>query len=288
MNLLERVLILLRANLDSVVEKSDDPEKVLRQLQLDMRNQLVQVKTQVATAIAASHKLRTRSKEKVAEAETWLHKAEQAIQQNNDDAARSALTRYNDILKQAQRYQQQQKEQEHLVATMRDALRQLEAKIAEVETTIELLVARKRNALIQQRVLEALNKTGSQQNRERASRAQEAVMEAEARARALADLHRRDLDSQLEQLSSGQLVEQQLHDLKAKQQATQPEPPLLQEGKPHLSPLVPPQPVEGEPARKQPPRQASTPHPAQQPAPASTPSSPDEDATIERLKNLLE
>jgi phage shock protein A len=288
MNLLERVLILLRANLDSVVEKSDDPEKVLRQLQLDMRNQLVQVKTQVATAIAASHKLRTRSKEKVAEAETWLHKAEQAIQNNNDDAARSALTRYNDILKQAQRYQQQQKEQEQLVATMRDALRQLEAKIAEVETTIELLVARKRNALIQQRVLEALNKTGSQQDRERASRAQEAVMEAEARARALADLHRRDLDSQLEQLSSEQLVEQQLHDLKVKQQARQPEPPLLQEGKPHLSPLVPPQPVEGEPVGKQPPRQASTPYPAQQPASESTPSSPDEDAAIERLKNLLE
>jgi phage shock protein A len=288
MNLLERVLILLRANLDSVVEKSDDPEKVLRQLQLDMRNQLVQVKTQVATAIAASHKLRTRSKEKMAEAETWLHKAEQAIQHNNDDAARSALTRYNDILKQAQRYQQQQKEQEQLVATMRDALRQLEAKIAEVETTIELLVARKRNALIQQRVLEALNKTGSQKDRERASRAQEAVMEAEARARALADLHRRDLDSQLEQLSSEQLVEQQLHDLKAKQQAMQPEPPLLQEGNPHLSALVPPQPAEGEPARKRPPRQANAPQPVQQSAPESTPSSPDEEAVIKQLKKLLE
>ncbi len=288
MNLLERVLVLLRANLDSVVEKSDDPEKVLRQLQLDMRNQLVQVKTQVATAIAASHKLRTRSKEKMAEAETWLHKAEQAIQHNNDDAARSALTRYNDILKQAQRYQQQQKEQEQLVATMRDALRQLEAKIAEVETTIELLVARKRNALIQQRVLEALNKTGSQKDRERASRAQEAVMEAEARARALADLHRRDLDSQLEQLSSEQLVEQQLHDLKAKQQAMQPEPPLLQEGNPHLSALVPPQPAEGEPARKRPPRQANAPQPVQQSAPESTPSSPDEEAVIKQLKKLLE
>ena len=288
MNLLERVLVLLRANLDSVVEKSDDPEKVLRQLQLDMRNQLVQVKTQVATAIAASHKLRTRSKEKMAEAETWLHKAEQAIQHNNDDAARSALTRYNDILKQAQRYQQQQKEQEQLVATMRDALRQLEAKIAEVETTIELLVARKRNALIQQRVLEALNKTGSQKDRERASRAQEAVMEAEARARALADLHRRDLDSQLEQLSSEQLVEQQLHDLKAKQQATQPEPPLLQEGQPHLSALIPPQPAEGEPARKQPPRRANAPQPVPQPAPESTPSSPDEEAVIKQLKKLLE
>src|SRR5436309_740289 len=94
MNLLERVLTLLRANLNSMVERADDPERVLRQLQLDMRNQLMQVKTQVATAIAESHKLQKRSKEKMAEADTWLKKAEQAIQQNNDDAARAALTRY--------------------------------------------------------------------------------------------------------------------------------------------------------------------------------------------------
>src|SRR5437588_521801 len=105
MNLLERVLTLLGANLNTMIEKADDPEKVLRQLQLDMRNQLVQVKTQVATAISESHKLQKRSKEKVAEAEAWLKKAEQAVQQNNDTAARTALTHYNDILKQANRYQ---------------------------------------------------------------------------------------------------------------------------------------------------------------------------------------
>lgn len=161
MNLLERVLTLLRANLNTLVEKADDPEKVLRQLQIDMRNQLVQVKTQVATAIAESRKLQNRSKEKKGEAETWLKKAEQALQQDNEAAARAALTRYNEIMKLAQRYEQQQQEQEQLVTTMRSALRQLEAKIAEVETTIELLVARKRNALLQQRVYDALSKTGT-------------------------------------------------------------------------------------------------------------------------------
>src|SRR5439155_11562077 len=126
MNLLDRVLTLLGANLNSMIEKADDPERVLRQLQLDMRNQLMQVKTQVATAIAESHKLQKRSKEKMAEADTWLKKAEQAIQQNNDDAARAALTRYNDILRQAKRYEQLQNDQEQLVITMRSALRRLE------------------------------------------------------------------------------------------------------------------------------------------------------------------
>ncbi len=221
MNLLERVLTLLRANLNTVVEKSEDPEKVLRQLQLDMRNQLVQVKTQVATAIAEGHKLQKRSKERIAEAELCIKKAEQAIQQENDSAARAALTRYNDITKQVQRYQQQQKEQEQLVTTMRSALHQLEAKIAEAETTIDLLVTRKRNALLQQRVFDALNMTANSKDKERSTKAQEAVLEAEARARAIADLHKRNLDNQLDQLSEEQLVEQQLHDLKSRRNLSQ-------------------------------------------------------------------
>ncbi len=250
MNLLERVLTLVRANLNTVVEKSEDPEKVLRQLQLDMRNQLVQVKTQVATAIAEGHKLQKRSKERVAEAELWMKKAEQAIQQGNDDAARSALTHHNDITKQAQRYLQQQKEQEQLVTTMRSALRQLEAKIAEVETTIDLLVARKRNALLQQRVFDALSMTGNAKDKERTAKAQDAVIEAEARARALADLHRRNLDTQLDQLSEEQIVEQQLRDLKRRSDATQ-GPPLLSDAHDlQAASLLAPRPPMKAPAKK--------------------------------------
>jgi len=250
MNLLERVLMLLGANLNAMIEKADDPEQVLRQLQLDMRNQLMQVKTQVATAIAESHKLQKRHKEKAAEAESWLKKAERAVQQKNDDAARSALARYNDLLRQAQRYQQLQQEQDQLVTTMRDALRQLESKISEVDTTIDLLVTRKRNALLQQRVYEALQKTGDVKERERARQAQDAVMEAEARARALADLHRRDLDTQLGQLSAETMIEQQMEDLKAKSQARQTR-PLLHEGRPQPAPLIPPDPRLSAPVHQQ-------------------------------------
>ena len=251
MNLLERVLTLLRANLNTMIEKADDPEKILQQLQLDMRNQLMQVKTQVATAITEGRKLQSRAKEKKAEAEIWHKKAEQAILHNNDTAARSALSRYNEVTKQAQRYQQHQQEQEQLVSTMKGVLQQLEVKISEVETTIELLAARKRNALLQQRVYDALTKSGGPKETERANLAQDALMEAEARARAMADLHQRDLDVQLEHLSQEQLLEQQLEQLKATKRLAK-KPPLLHEGNPHLSPLIPSQPQENTPVRKHP------------------------------------
>lgn len=280
MNLLERVFTLLRANLSAVVEKSNDPEKTLQQLQLDMRNQLVQVKTQVATAIAESHRLRKRSQEKKAEADIWLEKAEQAVQQENDPAARTALMHYNDMSKQVQRYQQQQKEQEQLVVTMRNALRQLEAKISEVETTIDLLLTRKRNALIQQRVFDALNKTGKIQNKERTIKAQDAVLEAEARAQALADLHGRDLDTQLNQLSDEQTIEQQLHDLKARKHGISPQFLQLHEGRPQGSALLRPQPQSNAPIRK------SKKHQRGEEAPSEA--VPLTEGELERLKKLVD
>jgi phage shock protein A len=280
MNLLERVLTLLRANLNAVVEKADDPEKTLRQLQLDMHNQLVQVKTQVATAISESRKLQSRAKEKKVEADNWYKKAEHAIQQNNDSAARDALTRHNDLLKLSQRYHQQQQEQEQLVTTRRSALRQLDTKISEVETTIELLVARKRSALLQQRVYDALSKTGGQVDKERANRAQDAVMEAEARARAMADLHNRDLDVQLDQLSEEQVVEQQLNELKAKKRGKK-EPQLLQEGNEHLSPLLHPRPHNSEPSKKRASAKAEQPQNTPEPSPAGQ-------IDVEEIKRLME
>lgn len=253
MNLLERVLTLLGANLNTVIEKADDPEKVLRQLQLDLHNQLMQVKTQVATAIAEGHKLQRRSKEKMMEADVWLKKAEQAVRQSNDESARAALGRYNDILRLAKRYQQLQKDQEQLVVTMRGVLRQLEAKIAEVETTTELLETRKRNALVQQRVYDALNKVGSPKDKERTLRAQDAVLEAEARARALAELHQRGLDADLEQMSEEQVIERQMSELRTKHQPMskkQGEVPLLYEGRSQPEPLIPSPPQSAGPVRK--------------------------------------
>jgi phage shock protein A len=256
MNLLERVLTLLRANLNTVAEKSEDPEKTLRQIQLDMRNQLVQVKTQVATAIAEERKLEKRSQELLGEAALWLKKAEIAIQHNNENSARDFLGRYNDLTRQAKRYAQQQKEQGQLVSSMRGILRQLEAKISEVDTTIELLVARKRSALLQQRVYDTLSKSGSPKDRERAERAQETVLEVEARARALADLQEYDLGTQLSQLSQEQLIERQLQRLKHKKSQPQAK-PLLSTGQSQTTNLIPPQPDKSEPARKRPEKQTT-------------------------------
>src|ERR1700683_2009322 len=93
MSLLDRVSTLLRANLNDLVEKAEDPERMLKQIVLDMENQLMQVKTQVAIAIADQHLLEKKRAEHEQEAAEWRRKAELAGQKANDDLARAALER---------------------------------------------------------------------------------------------------------------------------------------------------------------------------------------------------
>src|SRR5512133_598898 len=93
MALLERVSTLVRANLNDLIDKAEDPEKMLKQVILDMENQLMQVKTQVAMAVADEHLLQRKRKENEERLAEWMHKAERAVAKNDDALARAALER---------------------------------------------------------------------------------------------------------------------------------------------------------------------------------------------------
>src|SRR5437899_13000589 len=93
MALLERVSTLVRANLNDLIDKAEDPEKMIKQVILDMQNQLLQVKTQVAIAIADQHLLEKKQRENEEKAEDWNRRAELAVDKKQDDLARSALER---------------------------------------------------------------------------------------------------------------------------------------------------------------------------------------------------
>src|SRR6266403_1565473 len=93
MALMERVSTLVRANLNHLIDKAEDPEKMLKQVILDMQNQLLQVKTQVAIALADQHLLAKKQKENEEREAEWLRKAELAVDKKQDDLARTALER---------------------------------------------------------------------------------------------------------------------------------------------------------------------------------------------------
>ena len=91
MAVLDRVATLVRANLNDLIDRAEDPEKMIKQVILDMENQLLQVKTQVAVAMADQHLLRKKQQEQEDRAAEWMRKAELAVDKKQEDLARAAL-----------------------------------------------------------------------------------------------------------------------------------------------------------------------------------------------------
>ena len=146
MPLLDRVATLIKANLNDLVDKAENPEKLLKQLLLDMQNQFLQVKTQVAIAIADQHLLEKKHRETVQSQKDWVAKAEIAVAKNQEPLARNALERSLTFENAAKNFAQQLGDQNDQVEMLRDALHRLEQKMAETKSKADLLIAQHRLA----------------------------------------------------------------------------------------------------------------------------------------------
>jgi phage shock protein A len=151
MALIDRVTTLIKANLNDLVDKAEEPEKLLKQLLLDMQNQYMQVKTQVAIAIADQHLLNKKQQENLDLQKEWLRRAELAVQKNEEELARAAIERSLTYENAARNFSQQLEDQSHSVQALRDALHRLEQKMTETKSKTEMLVAQHRRAKLAQR-----------------------------------------------------------------------------------------------------------------------------------------
>src|SRR5512147_1195147 len=146
MALLERVSTLVRANLNDLIDKAEDPEKMIKQVMLDMQNQLLQVKTQVAIAIADQHLLEKKKKENEDKVSEWMRKAELAVDKRQDDLARAALERVESYRELSSSFEQQLIDQKAQVENLKTALRQLEQKLIETNAKADVLISQHRRA----------------------------------------------------------------------------------------------------------------------------------------------
>ena len=146
MALLERVSTLLRANLNDLIDRAEDPEKMVKQLILDMENQLMQVKTQVAITITDLHMLERRRDDNLRTRDEWMRKAELAVTKHQDDLARIAIERALESKKLSEGFDEQIGDQKTQAENLKAALRKLDDKLAEARAKSELLMTRHRRA----------------------------------------------------------------------------------------------------------------------------------------------
>jgi phage shock protein A len=215
MGILDRVSTLLRANINDLIDRAEDPEKVVKQLIVDMNNQLLQVKTQVAAAIADEKMLYQRYQDNEAKAADWQRRAELAVEKGQDDLAREALSRRNAFAQTAEGFKTQYAQQDAQVEQLKQALQQLEGKIQDAQTKQDLLIARSRRAKAETKIRTTLS--GLDQSSALASfqRIEEKVNQQEARAAALGELDTDTMEHRFQLLQEESEVDRQLAELKA-------------------------------------------------------------------------
>ena len=216
MGLLERVGTLIRANLNDMIDRAEDPEKMIKQVILDMENQYLQVKTQVAVSIADQHMLEKKLKENEDAGKDWMRKAELAVDKSADDLARAALDRFQTTARLAQSFREQVDDQRVQVDQLKSALLKLEAKLDEAKSKRDLLIARHRRGIALGKAARAGAELGDQSKSAAFDRLKDRVHHTESVATAEVELLTDDVAERLTRLDRDAEVERLLIDLKTR------------------------------------------------------------------------
>jgi len=219
MALLERVSRLIRANLNDLVDKAEDPEKMIRQVILDMQNQLLQVKTQVAISIADMHVLEKKLAENEESERQWTKRAESAVDKGDETLARGALERGLSYKNLAASFRQQVEDQKAQVEDLKTALLKLQQKLSQAQAKSEMLIAQHRRARALGKATEAKNAMGENTNAAAFDRMKHKVQHSEATAQAVSELVTDDVADRFAAMEKEQEIDRLLKDLKSKRRS---------------------------------------------------------------------
>jgi phage shock protein A len=215
MGLFDRLSRVVRANLNDMVSKAEDPEKVLEQAVIDMQEDLVQLRQAVARSIAEQKRTEQRYQQDTGEASKWEQRAKLALSKGDENLAREALTRKKSYTDTATVLKQQLDQQVGQVDNLRRNLVALESKISEAKTKKNMLQARAKAAKANEELQKTLGNIDINSATGAFERMEAKVLDAEARSQALGELGGYGVEQQFAQLESGSGVDDELAMMKA-------------------------------------------------------------------------
>ena len=216
MSILTRIATLISANINAMIDAAEDPEKMVNEYLRQMRAELSEARAATAMAMADETRLRSMYERHKAESEEWQHKAELAVQRDDEELAREALNRRATAQSLTDSYYTQWDSQHDQVAELREALAKLEAKIAEADAKRELIITKQRRAATQEAINTALQSVQGVNADQSLQRMEDKVDQDLARAQAQSDLAGQDMDSRFSDMERQAQVDSDLAELKKK------------------------------------------------------------------------
>jgi phage shock protein A len=156
MGIFSRLGTLIKSNLNELISRAEDPQKMLNQIVLDMQNQLVEAKKQVAVSIADEKRLRKQLDEQSELGKEWERKAMMAVRAGDDVLAKEALRRKQEHDNQVVEFAKQWELQKQAVDKLKDQLRTLNDKIEEAKRKKNILIARQKRAEAQRAIQDTM------------------------------------------------------------------------------------------------------------------------------------
>jgi phage shock protein A len=220
MGILDRMSRLVRANINDLLDRAEDPDKMIDQIIRDMQTNITDARRQVAAMIAQEKELEADLRESQELSNEWTEKAKRAVAAGKDDLAREALRRKRDSDENLAVYQQQHATQEQTVQKLKSQLAQLESKYQATLSQRDALVARQRRAEATKKVItqssaavsslgEGLNATSE------LDRMEAKIRQTESEAAAYQELESESIDAQFRELDYDVDIESALEALKS-------------------------------------------------------------------------
>jgi len=157
MGIFTKLSTVIKSNINDLISRAENPEKMLNQIILDMRDQLAKAKREVAAAIADERKLKAQLEDEVKQSRDWEHRAMLAVKKGRDDLAKQALVRQQEHAERAIVLQQTWEAQAKETESLKGSLRQLNDKIEEAKRKRNLLIAKQKRAQAQRRIHETMS-----------------------------------------------------------------------------------------------------------------------------------
>jgi phage shock protein A len=220
MGVLGRLGTVLKSNINALINKAEDPQKMLDQIIMDMQEDLIEVKREVAGAIADEKRLERAMTEARTRSQGWEKKAMIALENNDENLATEALKRQSADEDTANQYEQQWLAQREAVDKLKSALMQLNDKIEEARRKKNLLIARAKRAEAQKRINKTMSSLTDHNAFDSFARMEQKVYDMEAKADAETELNAEmagdNLDDKFKALEADSNVQDKLAALKAK------------------------------------------------------------------------
>lgn len=215
MGLFDRIGRVVRANLNDLVNKAEDPEKILEQAVIEMQEDLIQLRQAVAQTIAQQKRSQQQYNQAQSQANQWQSRAQLALQKGDENLAREALQRKKGYLETANTLEISLRQQTEQVETLKRNLVSLESKISEAKTKKNMLKARAQAAKANEQLNNVLGGINTSSATSAFERMEEKVMIQEAKSQAAAELMGSGLEEQFRALEAGSDVDDELAAMKA-------------------------------------------------------------------------